>query len=286
MTKILTKAKKAWAKNRNVVLRGSRLIHNASIAARYEYALRKLTSAMTNEVDIKIRRLFKTESMQQFRTTQDASIATLAKRMVNHLLVKFGILFGKIAEPSAETMVKNARATSKTTLHSSLQKLSGGLSLKTSVVPKGMEEIAQAIINENVTLIKSIPVKYLTDVSGAVMRSITTNAGLESLIKVVNKYSDATERRVKNIALDQTRKAYNTINKARMQALGVKQYEWVHSSGSRHPRKYHLDVLNGQIFDFDNPPIIDPATGEKGIPGQLINCGCTMTPVIELDAGE
>ncbi|RIQ43658.1 phage head morphogenesis protein, partial [Bordetella avium] len=31
----------------------------------------------------------------------------------------------------------------------------------------------------------------------------------------------------------------------------------------------------------DNPPIIDKTTGERGLPGQLINCKCRMRPVID-----
>jgi uncharacterized protein with gpF-like domain len=28
-------------------------------------------------------------------------------------------------------------------------------------------------------------------------------------------------------------------------------------------------------------PVIDPRTGERGIPGQAINCRCVMRPLVE-----
>ena len=37
--------------------------------------------------------------------------------------------------------------------------------------------------------------------------------------------------------------------------------------------------MNGYVFPIDFPPIIDRKTGERGYPGQLINCKCHMEPV-------
>ena len=59
----------------------------------------------------------------------------------------------------------------------------------------------------------------------------------------------------------------------------------MHTGGSVHPREYHLrnapSGLNGGIFDLDNPPVIDLRTGERGFPGQLPYCRCTMCAVVE-----
>jgi SPP1 gp7 family putative phage head morphogenesis protein len=98
----------------------------------------------------------------------------------------------------------------------------------------------------------------------------------------LQEYEGVTLRRARNIALDQTRKAYNNINKGRMQAIGVQKFEWVHSGGGQKPRELHIE-LDGQVFSFDDLPVIDERTGERGIPGQAINCRCTMVPVIEFE---
>src|SRR5690606_26092523 len=137
---------------------------------------------------------------------------------------------------------------------------------------------------ENVSLIKSIPEKYFTDVTGSVMRSITTGQGIKDLITQIEKYDGITERRAKNIALDQTRKAYNMINKQRMMTAGFKKFKWLHSGGGQHPRKDHI-AMNGNVYSFDDLPVIDKKTGERGIPSQLINCGCVMQPVYEFEDG-
>jgi SPP1 gp7 family putative phage head morphogenesis protein len=79
---------------------------------------------------------------------------------------------------------------------------------------------------------------------------------------------------------------YNNLNASRMKAIGLNKYEWVHSGGGQRPREFHRDVLNGQIFSLDDPPIIDEQTGERGIPSQLINCRCTMLPLLEFSNGQ
>jgi SPP1 gp7 family putative phage head morphogenesis protein len=108
----------------------------------------------------------------------------------------------------------------------------------------------------------------------------------------LQKYSVQSQRKVHLLALDQTRKAYNTINKQRMQAVGVKKFEWVHSGGGAHPRQSHIR-MSGNIYSFDDLPVINEEQVERGyespqrgIPGQAINCGCTMIPIIVFENGE
>jgi SPP1 gp7 family putative phage head morphogenesis protein len=296
----LTKTKAKWARNRDVVLRGTRLNYNAGDQIRYQRALLELVTEMTLETKRRVTRLFETGSAEEFFEQQnqaamdakDEDIADKANTLMNVLTAKFNALFGRKAESLAEAMLSNAKKTSKTTLHESLKTLSGGLSLKTGVVPRGMGTVARAITQENADLIKTIPQEYLGKVSGAVMRSITTGNGLADLVPQIRKYSEQSNRKVELLALDQTRKAYNTINKQRLQDLGVKKFEWIHSGGGQKPRKSHI-AMNGKIFSFDDLPVINKEqvdrgyeSPEHGIPGQAINCRCVMKPVIEFDDDE
>lgn len=288
----LTEQKRSWAENRDVTLRGTKLNYNAAQQARYTLAIQKLVKQMTSEVKKELTKLFKGEIAEEFFEQQemvatlDASISSKARILMNSLTAKFSALFALKAKPLAETMVKGAATISKTTLASSFKRLSGGLSLKTGVVPAGMEDVAAAVVSENVSLIKSIPSQYFTDVTGSVMRSITTGNGLQDLVPAINKYAGQTERRARNLALDQTRKAYNSINKQRMVAIGVKRFEWLHSGGGQKPRASHIKI-GGHIFSFANLEAEQAALGvpeaDRGIPGQAINCRCTMVPVIEFN---
>jgi SPP1 gp7 family putative phage head morphogenesis protein len=183
-------------------------------------------------------------------------------------------------------MVDGAQAASKTALHTSLKKMTGGLSLKTSLMTPQLNAVYKAQVAQNVGLIKTIAAEYLKNVEGAVMRSITTGRGLQDLVPALEQYEGYTHRKAKNVALDQTRKTYNAINKGRMTGIGVKRFMWIHSGGGAEPREDHI-AMDGEVFSFDNPPVIDERTGERGIPGQAINCRCTMAPVFDFsDAQE
>lgn len=288
----LTESKRKWAANRAVTLRGIGLNYNAAQQLRYSRAIHNLVLQMTAEVSRKVKKLFGGEiaddyfEQQEEASAMDASLTSKARVLMNALTDKFNQLFATKAKTLAESMIDGSIKVSQSALHASLKQLSGGLSLKTGVVPKGMGDVASAAVAENVSLIKSIPQQYFVDVTGAVMRSITTGRGLADLVPAITKYNGQTMRRAKNLALDQTRKAYNSINKQRMQAVGVKRFIWVHSGGGQEPRASHLKI-DGHTFSFENLESEQAALGvpkqDRGIPGHPINCRCTILPVIVFD---
>lgn len=213
----------------------------------------------------------------------DASIASQARIITNKLTDKFTALFGSVAAPVATEAVQQTDDNSASTLKGSLKDLSGGVSFKTDFVSEGVNDAITASIASNVDLIKRIPEEYMSDITGATMRSITLGNGLADLQPYLTKKYEGTQRQAQLMCMDQTRKAYTSINTERMKSVGVNEFEWVHSGGSRHPREYHANVLNGNTYSLDDPPIIDPKTGERGLPGQLPNCHCTMRPIVSFD---
>lgn len=283
--KLLSVKKRKWAAPRkDVNLLGEKLQYNVGVELAFHKALKKLVKDMTAETEKAVLQLFETKKNKEFfKKTTDASIASESKKLLDALTKKFELLFDTNAFLLSTKLVNQSEKASAASLKNSLTKLTGKLTLKTNVVSTTLKTVTQAAISENVSLIKSIPKDYFSRIEKAVFKSITTGNGLQDLIPAIKKFNGVTDRQAKNIALDQTRKIYNTINKERLLKIGVPKFKWLHSKGGKNPRIYHLDVLNGQIFDLDKPPIIDEKTGERGIPGQLINCRCVMQPVIELN---
>lgn len=276
-------------RKKNNVLKGSRLAYNAAQQARYVSALERLVRKMTTETNRQIKKLFNGEVSDEFFKSQamDASIASQARILLNALSRTFDNLFNLKASILAEAMVRGAEKTSATTVGKSLKELSSDLTLKTSVVSAGQEEVAKALISENVSLIKSIPEQYLKNVTGSVMRSITTGRGLSGLVPDLQKYQGQTQRRAKLLALDQTRKAYNSINRQKLMANGIREFIWQHSGGGLHPRESHIK-LDGMTFSFENLEKQQAALGvpekDRSFPGVAINCRCTLSPVIVFEA--
>lgn len=266
-------------KKREHTFKGATLNYNAAVQDKYVQSLHALVKQMTEQTKrefVKLARSFGHEP----GTAMDADPASQARILASKLTAKFESLFARKAAQLADRMVRASSAASKTTLHLSLKEMSGGLSLKTDLLTGGLKTILTATVAENVSLIKSIPAQYMKDVGGAVFRAIQTGDGLADIVPKLAEVEGVTMRRARNIALDQTRKTYNAINRERMKAVGIKKFEWIHSGGGQHPRELH-ERMDGEVYSFDDLPIIDEKTGERGIPGQAINCKCTMRPVIE-----
>lgn len=284
----LSQSKYNWIKNRSVALNGKKLNYNVGVQREYQKKILSLVRRMTNETERRLIALFKGSDSNKFfnhqkqMAAQDDTIYNQSKQLVNELNAKFKRLFNLNAKPAAEKMVDESNNASAVSLSNSLEDLSG-LIIGVDFIPKGLLPVMNASIAENVSLIKSIPEQYFKDITGSVMRSITTGNGLSDLLPVIQKYNGQIHRKAKNIALDQTRKAYNNINKQRMMAIGYKKFKWLHSGGGQHPRKLHQE-MSGNIYSFNDLPIIDENTNERGIPGQAINCGCTMTPIYEFNS--
>lgn len=281
----LSKRKAAWvAQFKPKVLKGAALRVPISIEARYFLALDKLMSQMIHETVRDVVSLYETHAEDAF--TMDASLASQARIVTNALWAKFDAAFARVAQPIAERMTDEAAAAGEKALGSSLREIAGNISFDTGILGTQLNDVVTATVAENAALIKRIPKDYLGNVQGAVMRSIQQGNGLADLRPELDKYGVKIRNWAKNVAADQTRKAYNGINAGRMKSLGVDKFEWVHSHGSNNPREYHKETLNGKIFSLSDPPVIDERTKEKGIPGQLPYCRCTMRPVVSFDDDE
>ena len=149
-----------------------------------------------------------------------------------------------------------------------------GVNVQGIIQEDGLEEILTAAVEENVSLIKSIPNEYYDKVEQAVFRNIAGGGNGASLQNQIKKIGKTTDARARLIARDQNAKLNGRLNRGRQEALGVEEYIWVTSRDER-VRSTHRDN-NGKTFRWDNPP------SETGHPGEDIQCRCVAQPVIEL----
>lgn len=285
----LSNKKKAWVGKRTTNLKGKPLQPNAGLEASYYKKIMRLLDAMAKETDREVIKLFNGEAAKEF--AQDASISSAIRILMSRLNRKYESAFSKSAKRYAEYLVRQNLSNSKRSVGASLKELSGGLTISTDIVSGPLKEVVKAAVIENVDLIKSIKSDYMDKIKGDLLRSINASdsgglKGLQDRIHntLTTRYKQQ-RNKAKNIALDQTRKVYNNINAERMKKVGVKRFVWHHSGGSKNPRRDHQQ-MDGEIYSFDDLPIIDARTGERGIPGQAINCRCFMSPVIGFNDGE
>lgn len=279
--------------NRGEIVRGRPLIPPTVVQIKFEATLERMVLEMTHETAADLQRLFHTQAATRAGVldTMDASFANMAGRLLKKLADKFTGLFTGRAGGLAKAVASGVNISSAQQIGTSLKEISKGVTLKTDVISGPIADALQASIKQNVGLIKSIPTKYFQQIEGEVFRSIQIGRGMADLQPYLEKLGQSTKKRAALIARDQTSKATTAINRARFQRLGIKKFEWLHSAGVHEPRPLHIHTvaeggLNGGIFDIDNPPVIDERTGERGLPGQLINCSCRMIPVISFEAQE
>lgn len=274
-------------KNKNII-KGKPLNFNVGLQRWYVRELTKLVDDLTKAVYNEIKPLYK-EYKEQITFTEDASISSQARIKLNSLRDVFEKKFKDKGKAFAERMVRKTNRYSNSTFWRMMNEMlkgeeeikkAGGFLLKGSIITSEKEEVMKALIYDNTTLITNLQTRYFEQITGAVMRSIQAGKGVSSVEEELLKYRGMTKRRAKNIAIDQTRKAYNSINLRNMQEAGIKKFEWVHSGGSQKPRPYHKNVLNGQIFDLDKgAPSED---GKRYIyPGEEPYCHCRMAAVVE-----
>lgn len=275
----LSKKREKYVNERESGLLVGKPLHPpASVADRYESELDRLIRQMTKAYESEISRLWKTIGP----VTMDASLASQSRIELDKLKARFAKLFAKKAPDITKKMLGGVDKFNQNQLRESLKELSGGVTLKTDIMPAALRESYKAATVENVSLIKSISDQYHERVTGAVMRSIQQGGeGRKTIMEELSKFDGMTKRRARTIAKDQTSKAMAATNKFRNQALGIRKFRWLHSGGGVDKRESHVKA-SGNIYEYDNPPKLGD-NGERVLPGEAVNCRCVAVPVLEWD---
>ena len=98
------------------------------------------------------------------------------------------------------------------------------------------------------------------------------------LQKLIEVEFGVTKNKARFLARTETGLFVAQVRDERFQDAGITKYKWSSSQDTR-VRELHRE-LNGKVFDYSSPPIIDERTGQKGNPGETYQCRCTAIPII------
>lgn len=101
----------------------------------------------------------------------------------------------------------------------------------------------------------------------------------ENLEEIIKHHQDVSENKARFLARQETKLLVAEYRKNRFKQAGVTKYRWSTVLDGRE-RELHKK-LHGRIFSWDNPPIIDEVTGQRGNPGEAYNCRCMAIPIVE-----
>lgn len=248
--------------------------YNAGNMIWYQQQMMELIREMQKEVKGQVLLIVADNPM-----AMDANPVKLLRHALQALAKKWVDRFVAQSVPTAEEFtVKTTGAVDRSLLAAARK---DAMTINMQWTP-AMLERQEAIIAENVALIRSIPAQYFTEVESMVFRSLAKGGDRKALADEIeanfSKRYGITRRRAEFIAQDQTRKATSALSSARQQAAGITEGEWVHSGGGNAPR--HSHVVAGKErrrFNLAKGCLID---GQYIMPGQLPNCGCTWKPVL------
>jgi uncharacterized protein with gpF-like domain len=266
--------------------RGQRLLHavrpNAGIRAAYRRKLLALVDEMTDSYLYWLRATYRRAPPELATDAAPRYGGKSSSKQLQHQMGKLGRQWEQKFKNQADPTAKWFAKTTYNQVQRSLKrdKPKGTKSEKPKVTDP-MQEALRATVEENVALIKSIPVQFHTQVVGLVMRSVTAGRDLGQLTEDLQQQFGVARRRAELIARDQNNKATAAIARVRHMESGVLEAIWVHSGAGKKPRPTHKKAGRMQTRYKIAVGWYDPAVGRHIQPGELINCKCVGRPVVK-----
>lgn len=252
--------------------------YNAGNIRWYQKELLKTIREMNDDVKAEIVTILRDNPLAS-DMAMDANPVSMLGRAIKTLAKKWIDRFIEQSIPTANSITERTQVAVDRGLLASARR--DAITIKMQWTDAMLQK-RDAIIAENVAMIRSIPEKYFTEVESMVFRSVAKGGDRKQLTDDIEsefgKRHGITRRRAEFIARDQVRKATSALSNARQRAAGIIEGDWLHSGGGNHPRHKHVKA-NGTRFRLD----IGLPIGDKGqyvLPGEEPNCGCTWKPVL------
>lgn len=273
-------------KKKEQILVGKPLIPNAGVRTWYTKELNDLVSQMDDRTRREVLEIFRTVA------AKGGSVESQERILLSKLERYYVDLFKRKAKELGQAMVSKQNRSVSAALRASIAGFVGQqafVPVKTLKLSGEVLKDFKGSVNQNVNLIRSLQSEYFTRIKGAVYRAIIDGQGSGYLRDELLKYGADGKRRARNIARDQTHKAYEALSRARMKEAGLQYWQWEHGGGTKTVRHYHiLDVSKGGLNHSVHKMGEKAYDKTKGIereilPGELPFCTCRMRPVIKFD---
>jgi SPP1 gp7 family putative phage head morphogenesis protein len=243
---------------------------NAGVEAAYRRKLERLVEEMHASIAYWVRAAYRADDSGM---AADRSLASAMNAVVKRLTAHWERKFDRLSKGMADYFATSVSKRTDATLKAHLKEAGFAVEFDLSA---GQRNTLQAVVNENVSLIRSIASEHMTQVQGIVMRGVSEGRNLSVISKGLQEQFGVTSRRATLIARDQANKATSVLEKQRQQELGVTQAIWKHSTAGKHPRPSHV-AANGKKYDVAKGMYLD---GVWTWPGREINCRCYCRSII------
>lgn len=251
---------------------------NAGVEAWYRDTLQAIVREMAQDMLDRVRRAYRDAP------TIATDAPTTRKRptpaiLLGRALDKWGGLWthriNKASLTIASNFAKKNRRATEVAMMAALKDAGFTVRFKADKLTRNAVD---AVIAENVGLIKSIPARYLTDVQVEVFQNVMGGSDLATLADSLQEKYGIAHRRAAFIAKDQNHKAKAAIERARRLEAGITRSKWKHSHAGKDPRPTHV-AMDGESYDIEQG-MYDSAVEKYIWPGTEPHCRCTDQPEI------
>lgn len=247
---------------------------NVGIEAEYRRRLEAIIEELHRSLQRWVLAAYRRETPEMAQDDSPArALTAVMRRLFRRWQRRYDDLAPDLAKHFATTVAKRSDAALQLALRR------GGISVHFKM-GRAANDVLQATVQENVSLIRSIAQQHLAQVEQMVMRSVQSGRDLAYLNDALQHQLGVSKRRARLIARDQNNKATAAIQRVRHTELGIAEAIWIHSGGGKHPRPSHVKAGRDRAKYSISEGWYDPDERKRIWPGELINCRCVARPVV------
>lgn len=139
------------------------------------------------------------------------------------------------------------------------------------------EEIAKAYTNNmRDYVIKDFANERIPEMRAKIQELVLQGYRQDKIQELLQKEYGFMARKAKFLAQNETTIMLAEYKKVTYKEMGFDKFIWRTITDGRE-RELHK-TLNGTVWRYDDPPVIDERTGQRGLPGQTYNCRCEQIP--------
>lgn len=101
----------------------------------------------------------------------------------------------------------------------------------------------------------------------------------QEMVKHLQANYGVTKRKAEFLARQETSLLMSKFRETRYRDMGANTYRWAGSMDARE-RPDHK-ALEGKVFDWTSPPVVDQRTGRRGHPGEDYGCRCVAVALFQ-----
>lgn len=192
------------------------------------------------------------------------------------LLTKYAEIIVPWATKTAFNMLTEVDRRDKQAWFAHSNEISQALRAEIRNAPTGA--VMQALLAEQVTLIKSLPLDAAKRVHDLTLVGIEDGTRAKEIAKEIARSREVSMNRATLIARTEVSRTSALLTQARAEHIGSPGYIWTTSHDSD-VRSDHRE-LDGKMIAWNDPPVADKRTGARAHAGCIYNCRCWANVIV------